>query len=252
MTTTAAPLVRRLAAEAVGTAALAAVVVGSGIHAAALSQDGGVRFLANVGASALALAVLIELFGPLSGGHFNPLVTAGAWWAGRRDGSGPTLPELGGYAAAQLAGAVAGTGLANAMFGRPFVEPSGHGRDGGALWLGEAVATGTLLLVVAGLSGSGRGRLVPAAVGLWVAAACWATSSGGFANPAVTLGRALTDSYTGIAPGSVPGFLLAQLAGAVAALALGAVLFTRSGPVRSRSVPDDARELVAGRSAATG
>ncbi|MEU1503667.1 aquaporin [Kitasatospora sp. NPDC005748] len=252
MTTTAAPLIRRLAAEAVGTAALAAVVVGSGIQAAALSQDGGVRFLANVGASALALAVLIELFGPLSGGHFNPLVTAGAWWAGRRDGSGPTLPEFGGYAAAQLAGAVAGTGLANAMFGRPFIEPSGHGRDGGALWLGEAVATGTLLLVVAGLSGSGRGRLVPAAVGLWVAAACWATSSGGFANPAVTLGRALTDSYTGIAPGSVPGFVLAQLAGAGAALALGAVLFTRSGPVRSRSVPDDARELVAGRSAATG
>ncbi|MGV9266500.1 aquaporin [Kitasatospora sp. NPDC003701] len=252
MTTTAAPLVRRLAAEAVGTAALAAVVVGAGIQAAALSQDGGVRFLADVGASALALAVLIELFGPVSGGHFNPLVTVGAWWAGRRDGSGPTLPELGGYAAAQAVGAVTGTGLANAMFGRPFVEPSGHGRDGAALWLGEAVATGTLLLVVAGLSRSGRGRLVPAAVGLWVGAACWATSSGGFANPAVTLGRALTDSYTGIAPGSVPGFVLAQLAGAVAGLALAAALFGRSGPARPASVPDDARDLVPGPATAAG
>ncbi|WP_406201579.1 aquaporin [Kitasatospora sp. NBC_01560] len=246
MTSTPAPLVRRLAAEAVGTTALAAVVVGSGIRAAALSPDGGVRFLANVGASALALVVLIELLGPVSGGHFNPLVTAGAWWAGRRDGSGPTLRELAGYAAAQTAGAVAGTGLANVMFGRPFAEPSGQGRDGLTLWIGEAVATGTLLLVVAGLSGSGRGRLVPAAVGLWVAAACWATSSGGFANPAVTLGRALTDSYTGIAPGSVPGFVLAQLAGAAAGVALAAVLFGRFRPGRPAAVPDDARDLVAG------
>ncbi|MEU6234284.1 aquaporin [Kitasatospora sp. NPDC047058] len=247
MTTPPSPhLVRRLAAEAAGTTALAAVVVGSGIRAAALSPDGGVRFLANVGASALALAVLIELLGPVSGGHFNPLVTAGAWWAGRRDGSGPALHELGWYAVAQTAGAVAGTGLANVMFGRPFAEPSGHGRDGTALWLGEAVATGTLLLVVAGLSRSGRGRLVPAAAGLWAGAACWATSSGGFANPAVTLGRALTDSYTGIAPGSVPGFVLAQLAGAVAGVALAAVLFGRSRAARTTVVPDDARDLVAG------
>ncbi|MFF2042969.1 aquaporin [Kitasatospora sp. NPDC058170] len=244
MTTTSPPLIRRLAAEAVGTAALAAVVVGSGIRASALSPDGGVRFLANVGASALALVVLIELFGPLSGGHFNPLVSAADWWTGRRSGGGLTLRELGGYAGAQLAGAVAGTGLANAMFERPFVEPSGHARDGAALWLAEAVATGVLLLVVFGLAGSGRGRLVPVAVGLWIGAACWATSSGSFANPAVTLGRSLTDSYTGIAPGSVPGFLLAQLVGAVAGLALVALLFGR--PARTTAVPDDARDLVAG------
>ncbi|MFI6848447.1 aquaporin [Kitasatospora sp. NBC_00085] len=248
MTTTPAPLVRRLAAEAAGTTALAAVVVGSGIQAAALSSDGAVRFLANVGASAFALAVLIELLGPVSGGHFNPLVTAGAWWAGRRDGSGPapTMRELGAYAAAQTAGAVAGTGLANVMFGRPFAEPSGHGRDGTALWLGEVVATGTLMLVVAGLAGSGRRRLVPAAVGLWVGAAGWATSSGGFANPAVTLGRTLTDSYTGIAFGSVPGFVLAQLTGAAVGVALAAVLFGRSRAARPTAVPDDARRLVAG------
>ncbi|MFD0277210.1 aquaporin [Kitasatospora sp. NPDC127111] len=246
MTTVSPHLVRRLAAEAVGTTALAAVVVGSGIQAAALSPDGGIRFLANVGASALALTVLIELLGPVSGGHFNPLVTAGAWWAGRRDGSGPALRELAWYAAAQTAGAVTGTGLANVMFGRPFAEPSGHGRDGTALWLGEAVATGTLLLLVAGLVRSGRGRLVPAAVGLWVGAACWATSSGGFANPAVTLGRALTDSYTGIAPGSVPGFVLAQLAGAAVGVTLAAVLFGRSRAARTTAVPGDARDLVAG------
>ncbi|MER7751009.1 MIP/aquaporin family protein [Kitasatospora sp. NPDC097643] len=238
------PLLRRLAAEAVGTAALAAVVVGSGIRASALSADGGVRFLANVGASALALIVLIELLGPVSGGHFNPLVTAGAWWTGRRGGSGPSLPELAGYVGAQLVGAVAGTGLANAMFARPFVELSGQDRDGPALWLGEAVGTGVLLLVVFGLTAAGRGRLVPAAVGLWIGAACWATSSGSFANPAVTFGRALTDSYTGIAPGSVPGFVLAQLLGAAGGLTLVALLFGRGRRTSPKQVPSDARDLL--------
>ncbi|WP_395295287.1 aquaporin [Kitasatospora hibisci] len=244
MTTISPPLRRRLAAEAVGTAALAAVVVGSGVRAAALTEDGGVRFLANVGASAIALAVLIGLLGPVSGGHFNPLVTAGAWWAGRRAGEGPGLRELGAYTAAQTAGAVLGTGLANVMFERPFAEPSGQARDGGALWLGEVVATGTLLLVVSGLDRSRRGGPVPAAVGLWAGAACWATSSGGFANPAVTVGRALTDSYTGIAAGSVPGFVLAQAAGAAAGVALAALLFGRSD--RTASVREGARDLVPG------
>ncbi|MDY0811735.1 aquaporin [Kitasatospora purpeofusca] len=216
---------RRLAAELVGTALLAAVVVGSGRQADALTADAGLRFLADVGASAAALAVLITLFGPVSGGHLNPLITAGAWWTGRGDPAGLPLRAAVGYAAAQTVGAVAGTGLADAMFGHPAFRLSTVPRGSGALWLGEAVATGTLLLVVTGATAAGRGRSVPALVGLWVVAACWATSSGGFANPAVTLGRALTDGWTGIAPGSVPGFVLAQCAGAAAGLGLAALLF---------------------------
>jgi glycerol uptake facilitator-like aquaporin len=244
MTMIAPPLFRRLAAEAVGTAALAAVVVGSGIRATALSPDPGVRFLANVTASALALVVLIAALGPVSGGHFNPLVSAAAWWTERRGPTGLTVRELGGYAAAQLVGAITGTGLANLMFERPFLQVSAQARDGAHLWLAEAVATGLLVLLVFGLVRTGRGGFVPAAVGLWIAAACWATSSGAFANPAVTLARMFTDSYTGIAAGSVLPFLLAQLAGALAGLALLPVLFGRPG--RQATVPDDARELVAG------
>ncbi|MFC9325218.1 aquaporin [Kitasatospora sp. NPDC057015] len=244
MTMIAPPLHRRLAAEAVGTAALAAVVVGSGIRATALSPDLGVRFLANVTASALALVVLIAALGPVSGGHFNPLVSVAAWWTERHEGTGLTVRELGVYAGAQLAGAITGTGLANLMFERPFLQVSGQARDGAHLWLAEAVATGLLVLLVFGLVRTGRGRLVPAAVGLWIAAACWATSSGAFANPALTLARMFTDSYTGIAAGSVPPFLLAQLLGALVGLALLPVLFGRRS--RTAPVPDDARELVTG------
>ncbi|MFD4906552.1 aquaporin [Kitasatospora purpeofusca] len=223
--TAAPPPGRRLAAELVGTALLAVVVVGSGQQADILTPDAGLRFLANVGASAAALTVLITLFGPVSGGHLNPLITAGAWWTGRGTPAGLPLREAVGYAVAQTVGAVAGTGLADAMFGHPAFRLSALPRGSGALWLGEALATGTLLLVVTGATAAGRGRLVPSLVGLWVVAACWATSSGGFANPAVTLGRALTDGWTGIAPGSVPGFVLAQCAGAAAGIGLAALLF---------------------------
>ncbi|MFC8448443.1 aquaporin [Kitasatospora sp. NPDC057223] len=244
MTTTAPSLPRRLAAEAVGTALLAAVVVGSGIRAAGLSQDGGVRFLANATASAAALGVLVAVFGPVSGGHFNPLVSAAAWWTGRRGAAGPGARATLAYAAAQSAGAVAGTGLANLMFQRPVLRVSVQGRDGAHLWLAEAVATGVLVLLVCGLVRCGRGGFVPVAVGGWIGAACWATPSGSFANPAVTLGRVFTDSGAGIAPGSVPGFVLAQLAGALAGLALLPVLFGRAAPGLP-AVPDDARELAA-------
>jgi hypothetical protein len=120
--------------------------------------------------------------------------------------------------------------LAQAMFGRPLVEPAGQRREGAALLLGETVATAALLLVVCALVRSGRGRLVPAAVGLWIGAACWATSSGSFANPAVTAARALTDSYTGIAPASVPGFVLAQCLGGAVGTALAALLFAPGAP----------------------
>ncbi|MFI6444938.1 aquaporin [Kitasatospora sp. NPDC050543] len=252
MTTTPPPLARRLAAEAVGTAVLAAVVVGSGIQATGLSHDGGVRFLANVAASALTLVVLIELLGPVSGGHFNPLVSLVTWWAERRGVLIPmTLREVGAYTAAQVAGAVGGTGLANAMFERPFVQVSAHQRTGSGLWLAEAVATGVLVLLVFGLPRSGRGRIVPMAVGLWIGAACWATSSGSFANPAVTLGRAFTDSYTGISPASVPAFVFSQAVGAALGVVLVALLFgrpTAAGAAEPAvpAVPDDARKLVTG------
>lgn len=241
MTTPPPPLPRRLAAELVGTALLATVVVGSGLRAVALSPDEGVRLLANAGASALALVVLIELFGPVSGGHLNPLVSAAAWWDGPR--SLAALRELAAYVCAQALGAVAGTVLADVMFGHPALRLPDRPRAGAALWLSEAVASAALLLVVCGLLRSGRARLVPAAVGLWIGAACWATSSGSAANPAVTLGRALTDSWTGLAAGSLPGFVLAQCVGAAAGLALVALLF---GPGRggARPTAEDAPEAV--------
>ncbi|GAA4856820.1 hypothetical protein GCM10023235_38010 [Kitasatospora terrestris] len=225
------PLPRRLAAEAVGTALLAAVLVGSGVRASGLSADGGVQLLANVLASVLALGVLVALLSPVSGAHLNPVLTAAAWWTGRRDGTGPGAGELGGYLLAQLGGAVAGVALADAMFGRPLLAPATQVRASGQLWLAEAVATGGLVLLVFGLLRTGRGRLAPVAVAAWIGAACWGTSSGSFANPALTVGRALSDGYTGIAPGSVAGFVLAQVAGAVVGLALVAVVFgPRPGP----------------------
>ncbi len=216
---------RRVAAEAVGTGLLSLAVIGSGIQATALSQDGAVRFLGNVLASVCALAVLIALLGPVSGAHLNPLVSAGLWWTGRGRPGGLPGAEFAAYTLAQLAGAAGGAVLANTMFGHPAVELSRHVRSGGALWTGELVATGTLLLLVFGLSRTGRDRYAPVAVAGWIMAACWATSSGSFANPALTLGRAFSDSYTGIAPGSVPGFVLAQTAGALLGLGLVHLLF---------------------------
>ncbi|MCP2313032.1 aquaporin [Kitasatospora paracochleata] len=237
------PLPRRLAAEAVGTAVLAAVLVGSGIQASGLSPDGGVRFLANVLASVLALAVLIALLAPVSGAHFNPLVSAADWWSRRHDPAGPSARELGLYVLAQLGGAAAGVGLANAMFERPFVQLASQQRSSGHLWLAEGVATGVLILLVLGLLRSGRGRYAPVAVAAWIGAACWGTSSGSFANPALTFGRALSDSYTGIAPGSVPGFVLAQTAGATIGLALATLLF--GAPLPAAAAGRDSAQAVA-------
>ncbi|GAA1068967.1 MIP/aquaporin family protein [Kitasatospora nipponensis] len=224
------PLSRRLAAETLGTGILTLVLIGSGIQAAALSQDGGVRLLANVTASVCALGVLIALLAPVSGAHLNPLVTAGIWWTGRGGGQPLRGREAAGYAVAQLAGAVGGAALADAMFGRAALGPAHQVRQGPGAWTGEVVATGVLLLVVFGLTRGGRQRYAPAAVAGWITAAVWGTASGGFANPALTVGRALSDTYTGIAPGSVPGFVLAQGLGAVAGLGLVRLLF--GPPVR--------------------
>jgi glycerol uptake facilitator-like aquaporin len=233
--TAAVPLGRRVAAEGVGTAALVAVVVGSGVQATELSRDIGVQLLANSLATVFALGVLIALLGPVSGAHFNPVVSAAAWFTDRRAGDGLTLLDLAAYAAAQTAGAVGGAVLANAMFAQPLVKWSVHDRSAGHLWLGETVATCGLVLLIFGLARSERLHFAPMAVASWIGAAYWFTSSTSFANPAVTVGRAFTDTFAGIAPASLPAFIAAQIAGAVLGLALVSVLFGRSVPLSAPS-----------------
>ncbi|MFE7192304.1 aquaporin [Kitasatospora sp. NPDC057541] len=223
------PLGRRAAAEFVGTGALVAIVVGSGIQAATLSPDVGVQLLANSLATVFGLGVLITLLGPVSGAHFNPVVTLAAWWTGR--GDGPTGRELAAYVPAQVAGAIGGAVLANAMFAEPTVRWSTHDRWAPHLWLGEVVATAGLVLLVLGLARVGRERLAPVAVASYIGAAYWFTSSTSFANPAVTVGRAFTDTFAGIAPASVLPFVAAQLLGLAAGLALVALLFAPPTPL---------------------
>ncbi|MFD3995102.1 aquaporin [Streptomyces sp. NPDC058583] len=240
-----APLGRRAAAEFVGTGALVAVVVGSGIQATRLSQDVGVQLLANSTATVFGLGVLIALLGPVSGAHFNPVVTLAAWAAdrrsrdgdgdgdatrtgtgnGRRAGGGPSAREVAVYVAAQTVGAICGAVLADAMFAEPLVRWSGHERSAPHLWLGEVVATAGLIVLVLGLPRVRRAHLAPVAVASYIGSAYWFTSSTSFANPAVTVGRAFTDTFAGIAPGSVPMFVVAQAGGLVAGLALFGVLF---------------------------
>ncbi|MFF2566768.1 aquaporin [Streptomyces sp. NPDC058084] len=218
-----APLPRRVLAEFTGTAALVAVIVGSGIRADSLSQDIGVRLLANAAASAIGLGLLIALIGPLSGAHFNPVVTLSEWWSRRSRESGRDAVA---YIGAQLGGAVAGALLAEAMFGRaPGAALATERRAEPHLLLGEAVATAGLVLVVQGLRRIGRPTLAPVAVAGYIGAAIWFTSSGSFANPAATLGRAFSDSFTGIAPGSVPAFAAAQLLGMLLGMGLSALLY---------------------------
>ncbi|GAA3796785.1 MIP/aquaporin family protein [Streptomyces coacervatus] len=222
-----ASLGRRVAAEAVGTGLLVAVVVGSGIQATGLSHDVGVQLLANSLATVFGLAVLITLLGPVSGAHFNPAVTLAVWFNGRRGGAGPSLREVVAYVAAQVAGAIGGAVLADAMFAEPLVTFSTHDRFAGHLWLGEVVATGGLIMLVLGLERVGRASLAPMAVASYIGAAYWFTSSTSFANPAVTVGRAFTDTFAGIAPASVAPFVGAQLLGAVLGLAAVAVVYGR-------------------------
>jgi glycerol uptake facilitator-like aquaporin len=225
-----APLGRRVAVEAVGTAALVAIVVGSGIQATQLSHDVGVQLLANSLATVFGLGVLIALLGPISGAHFNPVVTLAAWWTGRRTGEGPNPGEVAAYTGAQIAGAIGGAVLADAMFAKPLVTWSTHDRFGGHLWLGEVVATAGLIVLVFGLARTGRAHFAPVAVACWIGAAYWFTSSTSFANPAVTIGRAFTDTFAGIAPASVLAFVAAQLLGMAVGLGLLAVLFGHPTP----------------------
>ncbi|MFJ8083228.1 aquaporin [Streptomyces sp. NPDC096205] len=215
------PLARRVAAELVGTAALVAVVVGSGIQATRLTQDVGLQLLANSIATVFGLGVLILLLGPVSGAHFNPAVTLAEWWTG----SGVTRREAAAYIPAQIVGAVGGAVMADAMFGEPLVKWSTHDRSAGHLLLGEVVATAGLILLIFGLARTDRLRFAPVAVASYIGAAYWFTSSTSFANPAVTIGRAFTDTFAGIAPGSLAAFIGMQLLGAAVGLALVALIF---------------------------
>ncbi|MFI1396077.1 aquaporin [Streptomyces sp. NPDC020681] len=226
------PLAARATAELVGTAALVAVVVGSGIQATDLTQDVGLQLLANSLATVFGLGVLIVLLGPVSGAHFNPAVTLAEWWTARRGGAGVTTREAAVYVPSQIVGAIAGAVLADAMFGEPLVKWSTHDRSAGHLLLGEVVATAGLILLIFGLARTDRLRFAPVAIASYIGAAYWFTSSTSFANPAVTIGRAFTDTFAGIAPGSVPGFIGAQLAGTVVGLALVALIF-RQDSVRT-------------------
>jgi glycerol uptake facilitator-like aquaporin len=219
-------LPRRLLAEFIGTAFLLAAIVGSGIMAERLSSDPGLRLLQNALATAGALTAVILALGPVSGAHLNPAVTI----ADRVFG-GLTTRAATGYIAAQLAGGVAGVIVADLMFDLPAVTWSETARSGSDLWLAETVATLGLLLVIFGLVRSGRASVAAFAVGGYIAGAYYFTSSTSFANPAVTIARAFSDTFTGIAPGSVPGFLLAELLGTGVAVGLIAYLFPGIGAI---------------------
>lgn len=203
-------MTREIAAEGIGTALLLYVVVGSGIAAERLGNDAAVQLMAHAVAVGLGLAVLIALFQTVSGSHFNPAVTLAFWRSGTLGGR----PAIG-YGSAQLVGAVVGVAAANYSFGVGMLQASTTDRGGAGLIAAEFISTFVLVLVILALVRTDRSQSVPMAVGAWVAAIVFATSSTGFANPAVTLARVLTDTYTGIAPASVPGFVIAQLAAGI-------------------------------------
>ena len=203
---------RRLVAEALGSAYLLAAVVGSGIMAERLSGgSAGLALLANALATGAALMALILTFAPISGAHFNPAVTLAAAWGGAQP-----WRETPAYVATQLVGALSGVALAHAMFSLPLLSASRHARAGGAQVLSEFVATFGLLAVIRGCRHA-RPAVVAAAVSGYITAAYWFTASTSFANPAVTIARSLTDTFSGIRPVDVLPFIAAQLAGAAAA-----------------------------------
>ena len=214
------PLWRRLASEALGTLLLVATVVGSGIMAETLSDgNAGLALLANAIATGAILYVLITMLGPVSGAHFNPAVTL-AFFLRKDIAAGPALA----FVAAQIIGGLAGTGLAHAMFEQPIVQFSGHVRAGFGQWLSEGTATFALAFTIVGTLRS-RPAAVPTAVALVIVAGYWFTASTSFANPAVTLARAFSDTFSGIAPENVLPFILAQIVGAMLAWALARFMF---------------------------
>ncbi len=208
------PLSRRLVAEGLGTALLVTVVVGSGIAAQRLSPDDvGIQLLENSTATAFGLSVLILVFGPVSGAHFNPVVSAADWLLGRRTGSGLRGRDVAPYSIVQFLGGISGAVLSNLMYDLPAIQISANERSSGPVLLAEVVATVGLVTVIFALVRSGRAVLVAAAVGAYIGAAYWFTSSTSFANPAVTVGRIFSDTFAGIAPTSVTAFVLAQVVG---------------------------------------
>jgi glycerol uptake facilitator-like aquaporin len=237
------PLTRRLLAEFLGTGLLVAVVIGSGIAAQRLSPDDtGLQLLQNSVTTVFGLGVLILLFGPVSGAHFNPVVSAVDWALGRRHGIGLSAGDVAAYAAAQIVGGIVGAVLANLMFELPPVTISGTVRGGFGLWLGEVVATAGLIAVIVALARSGRAALSAVAVASWIGAAYWFTSSTSFANPAVTVARMFSDTFAGITPASVPAFVLAQIIGAVIGAALVVSLYPDAGRAgEDIVVPHEAR-----------
>jgi arsenate reductase len=219
------PLARQSLAEFLGSAGLVTVVIGSGIAAQRLSPDDvGLQLLENALATGAGLIALILAFGPVSGGHFNPVVTL----ADRVFG-GVTNRQVAAYLPAQLAGGVVGAVAANLMFDLHPVSISGTVRSGGGHWLSEALATFGLVLLIFGLARSGRAAMAPLAVGAYITAAYWWSSSTSFANPMIDVARTLSDSFAGIAPSSVPMFVLAQLVGAAVAVVVVAVLHPAVG-----------------------
>jgi glycerol uptake facilitator-like aquaporin len=207
---------RPASAEAVGTAMLVAIVVGSGIAAQRMSPGNtGLQLLENSTATGAGLVALILALGPISGAHFNPVVTIADRILG-----GTTTAVAAVYITAQVAGACVGAIVANLMFSLPAVELSTDTRSGGGIWLGELVATFGLLIVILGVVRAGRASAAAFAVGGYIAAAYWFTSSTSFANPAVTIGRTLTNSFAGISPASAPMFIVMQLLGGLVAVVL--------------------------------
>jgi glycerol uptake facilitator-like aquaporin len=231
-------LSQRLAAEGLGSMLLAATVIGSGIMAERLAAaNTAIALLANTGATVAVLAALIGLLGPVSGAHFNPAVSLIEGLRGSL-----TWRETVCYVLIQTAGCCLGAVLAHAMFELPWLQSSLHVRTGPAQWLAEAVATFGLLLIVLGHR---RAQDAPWMIAAWIGAAYWFTASTSFANPAITLARSLSDTFAGIRPHDVPGFVLAQLAGALAAYALAAWLFTR--PVEAVSTDERRLSGIGGR-----
>jgi glycerol uptake facilitator-like aquaporin len=231
------PLFRRLVAELLGTGLLVTVVVGSGIAAEALSpNDVGLQLLENSLATAFGLAVLILVFGPVSGAHFNPVVSVVDWLLGRRDGTGLSASEVVAYGLAQVVGGILGAVLANVMFDLPAAQVATTDRVSVGRGIGEVVATTGLVLLIFALARTGRTALSAAAIGAYIGAAYWFTSSTSFANPAVTVGRMFSDTFAGIAPGSVPLFVVAQLVGAGVGFALVQLLFPDASAAAGRVV----------------
>jgi glycerol uptake facilitator-like aquaporin len=207
-------LPRRLLAELLGSAFLAALVIGSGIAAQTLSPgDLGLQLLENAAATAAGLFAIILMFGPVSGGHFNPVVSlVDASFGGMR------WREALAYIPAQVTGCVLGAIVANGMFALGAISISTHHRASGAHLFSEAIATGGLLLVIFSLARTRRASVAPAAVGAYIGAAYFFTSSASFANPAISIGRMFSNTFAGIAPASVPGFILAQAVGGICAI----------------------------------